>query len=92
MHEDNSHLKDVIFDAIAEGRHTLQVPNVTFDTGKATFEVTFKVTIDNETRCLMTALAQRQARTLRAVMRRYCRLAFKACLAPEADEAEAEAA
>jgi hypothetical protein len=76
-------LRDTIYDAIAEGRHSIRVAGANLAEDAAEFEVTFKIKVDRETYALLTANADHQERSVTKLMRRYAKDCFYQCIAEE---------
>jgi hypothetical protein len=81
-------LKDAIFDQIAEAQG-IEVPTECVGHESAVFDVRFRVTVDRATYAAMQEVGLKQGRGTRSLLRRYCRLAFRTCLAavPDAEAA-----
>jgi hypothetical protein len=86
-------LRDVLYDQIAEARHTLrvtynksQVNKPAADDG-ATFFVSFLLTVDAKTHQLLCATAEKKERSVAELLRRYVVSCFSFCIA-EQDEDE----
>jgi hypothetical protein len=83
-------LRDEIYDAVAEGRHSIRVAWPSISDDAAEFRVTFTLRVDRETYALLTANADRQKRSLTKVMRRYCKDAFAECISASDETPPAE--
>ena len=58
-------LRDDIYDAIAEGRHTLKVARASLSEDAAEFEVAFRIKVDRQAYALLAATADNQKRRWR---------------------------
>jgi hypothetical protein len=79
---------DRIYDAVAEGRHTLRVGNAKpAEEGSTTFFVSFLLTVDAKTYEPLCARSNKQERSIPGVIKRYIKDCFRYCLA-DAEESE----
>jgi hypothetical protein len=62
--------RDIVYDAVAAGRHSLRVGDANLSNGKATFPVAFEISVSRETYDLLTKAADYQGRSIRKVVRR----------------------
>lgn len=87
---DEDLLRDVLYDAIAAGRHSLRVaPTKTATEDGETFFVSFLMNIDSKTLDLLGAVAKKKERSVPKLLRRYALECFKTCICDE-EMAEAE--
>jgi hypothetical protein len=72
-----------MYDAVAEGRHSLKVGKPVVGTDYATFPVTFDLTVDLATFDVLTLLANRKDRSVAGVVRRIAKGALQFLVAEE---------
>lgn len=90
MEIDEDLLRDVLYNSIAEARHTLRVAPTTKATenGK-TYFCSFLMNVDSKTLDLLGAIAKNKERSVPKLLRRYVKECFHACICDE-ETSEAE--
>ena len=91
METDEDLLRDVIYDSIAEARHTVRVAATKQVAEDAqTFFVSFLLNVDNKTLAILDAVAKKKGRSLEKLLRRYCIECLKDCVLDQEEAAETE--